>query len=105
MILLLISDWDYAAAGAESLTEQFQAESWSPGAGLNRCTPRVLQPANVRLMFFPLLTGRFYVPVSVGTAAFSSIAYSIGTQTTLVFSAYSWLIFSLAFALASRGTD
>ena len=74
-------------------------------AGPSRCTPRVLQPANVRLLFFPLLTGRFYGPVTVGTAAFSSIAYNIRTQATLVFSAHSWVIFSVPFALASRDTD
>lgn len=55
MILLLIRD--YAAAGTELLIEQLQEESWSPGAGPSRCTPRVLQPENVRLMVFFLLWG------------------------------------------------
>lgn len=104
MILLLIRAWDYAAAGAEYLTEQLQEEDWSPGTGLSRCTPRVSQPANVRLMFFPLLTGCFYVPVTVGAAALSSVSYSIRTQTILVFSVYSWVIFLLPFALVSRDT-
>lgn len=86
-MVLLISNWDYSVAGAESLTEQPQEEAWSPEAGLSRCTPRVLQPANVRLMFFPFLTGRFYVLITLSTAAFSSIAYSIKTKITLGFSA------------------
>lgn len=92
-MILLISNWDYCAAGAESLIEQLQEEGWSPEAGLTRCTSRVLQPANVRLMFFPFLTGHLYVLVTVGTAAFSSIAYSVKTKITLAFSASGWVSF------------
>lgn len=92
-MILLITNWDYSVAGAESLIEQLQEEGWSPEAALSKCTPRVLQPANVRLMFFPFLAGHFYVLISVGTAAFSSITYSIKIKITSAFSASGWVAF------------
>lgn len=92
-MILLISKWDYFVCGAESLTEQLREEGWSPEAGLSRCTPRVLQPANGRLMCFPFLTGRFYVLLTVGIAALSSVAYSIKTKIPLAFSASGWVAF------------
>lgn len=47
----------------------------------------------------------FWLDISVGTATFPSIAYSIRTQTTLLFSAYSWVILSLPLVPASRDRD
>lgn len=104
-MILLISNWDYSVAGAESLIEQLQEEGWSPGAALSRSTPRVLQPANVRLIFFPVLTGHFYVLITVGTAAFLHLPTASRQKLLWLSVLLAGLLFSLLSAGISWDTE